>query len=327
MIELQTSRLHLTPITLEDQPALAALWSDPLVTRYLPGGEPYAPATVQAEVEGMAAHWQQHGYGMFGVRWQGKPELLGYCGFQQLHVGPGGISAEAAQRWGSEIEIAYGLAQAAWGQGVASEAATACQHLAFQGLRLPRLAAAIHPENHASGRILQDRLGMRPAPEMDFYGQCPHFVITSAEAAASAPAYTLLSDDAAWLDVDAVCALLGKAYWASQRTRAAIERSIQHSMNFGLYAAKTDGYTQVGFCRVVTDRVTFAWLCDVFIDETQRGRGLGKWLAGAPLRHPELRSMRRWLLATRDAHGLYRQHGFVELNAPERWMEKFNPDV
>jgi len=75
---------------------------------------------------------------------------------------------------------------------------------------------------------------------------------------------------------------------------------------------------------VVTDYATFAWLCDVFVEEAYRGRGLGKWLVETTLSHPDLRGLRRWLLATRDAHELYRQFGFAEFGAPRRWMERLN---
>ena len=82
---------------------------------------------------------------------------------------------------------------------------------------------------------------------------------------------------------------------------------------------------QVGFARVVTDYTTFAWLCDVFVAEEARGQALGKQLVESVLAHPELQGLRRWMLATRDAHELYRRFGFRELAAPERWMERFQP--
>lgn len=86
-----------------------------------------------------------------------------------------------------------------------------------------------------------------------------------------------------------------------------------------------DGERQIGLARVVSDFAIFAYLCDVFIHEDYRGQGIGKWLMATVLSHPDLQGMRRWTLATRDAHGLYRQFGFTQLNNPERWMEKFNP--
>jgi len=129
-----------------------------------------------------------------------------------------------------------------------------------------------------------------------------------------------ISTDPSRLDLDAICGFLARAYWASDRPRDRIERSLANSLVFGLY----DGTKQIGLARVVTDYATFAWLCDVFIDEAYRGRDLGKWLVDSVLSHPDLQGLRRWLLATRDAQGLYSQFGFEPLKNPERWMQKYN---
>jgi GNAT superfamily N-acetyltransferase len=130
----------------------------------------------------------------------------------------------------------------------------------------------------------------------------------------------IISTDPARLDVDAIADMLRRAYWAQGRTPEMIARALQHSLAFGLY----DGSRQIGLARVVSDYVTFAWLCDVFIHEEYRGRGLGKWLMETVHSHPDLQDLRRWMLATRDAHGLYNQFGWVPLDHPERWMMKFN---
>jgi GNAT superfamily N-acetyltransferase len=101
-----------------------------------------------------------------------------------------------------------------------------------------------------------------------------------------------------------------------------VQRSIEHSLCFGVYA----GGEQAGFARVVTDYATFAWLCDVFILEAYRGRGLSKWLVETIVAYPDLAGLRRFLLATRDAHSLYQHYGgFTPLQAPDRWLERFNP--
>lgn len=129
-----------------------------------------------------------------------------------------------------------------------------------------------------------------------------------------------ISDDASRLDVDAICDFLSRSYWANKRPRDLIEKSIQHSLNFGVY----DNSKQIGFARVVTDRAVFAYLCDVFIHEQYRGHSLGKWMMECILAHPDLQGLRRWCLLTQDAHGLYQQFGFTELNDPVRWMEKYD---
>lgn len=131
--------------------------------------------------------------------------------------------------------------------------------------------------------------------------------------------YTI-STDPARLDIDAIAAMLTRAYWAQGRTREMIARYVQHSLVFGIY----HGEKQIGLARIVSDYTTFAWLCDVFIHEDHRGKGLGKWLMETIHSHPDLQGLRRWLLATRDAHGLYKQFGWTPLDNPERWMNKFN---
>ena len=131
--------------------------------------------------------------------------------------------------------------------------------------------------------------------------------------------YTI-STDRARLDIDAIADMLTRAYWAQGRTREMIARYVQHSLVFGIYHAEK----QIGLARIVSDYTTFAWLCDVFIHEEHRGRGLGKWLMETIHGHPDLQGLRRWMLATRDAHGLYEQFGWTPLDNPERWMNKFN---
>lgn len=127
----------------------------------------------------------------------------------------------------------------------------------------------------------------------------------------------LISTDTALLNLEAIGELLGTSYWAPERPIELIRRSIEHSLVFGVY----DGEQQIGFARIVTDYAVFAYLCDVMIADSYRGQGLGKWLVDSMLAHPEVQSVRRWLLITRDAQGLYSQFGFVGLEEPERYME------
>jgi len=112
-----------------------------------------------------------------------------------------------------------------------------------------------------------------------------------------------------------------QSYWGQGRALETVQRSLDHSLNFGVFKDNQ----QVGFARVVTDFATFAWVADVFILAEHRGQGLAKWLMETILAHPELQGFRRWVLATKDAHELYRQFGFVELKRPERWMERPDP--
>ncbi|MEP6993179.1 MAG: GNAT family N-acetyltransferase [Acidobacteriota bacterium] len=126
-----------------------------------------------------------------------------------------------------------------------------------------------------------------------------------------------ISTDRDRLDHAEIHAFLGSSYWAAGIPRAVLDRSIQNSLPFGVY----DGPRQVGFARVITDYATFAYVADVFVLPTHRGKGLAKWLMEVIRAHPDLHGLRRWMLVTRDAQDLYRKTGFRELEAPARYME------
>jgi GNAT superfamily N-acetyltransferase len=133
----------------------------------------------------------------------------------------------------------------------------------------------------------------------------------------------LITTDKERLDIPTIHTYLTRSYWAAGVPIEIVKESIEHSLNFGLF----QGDRQVGFARLITDYATFAYLSDVFILESYRGRGLSKWLMQVIVAHPQLQGLRRWMLFTRDAHGLYRQVGFSSLQAPERAMERFFPDI
>ena len=134
--------------------------------------------------------------------------------------------------------------------------------------------------------------------------------------------YTITTDPAR-VDLDVVHGFLAASYWAKDIPREVVRRSIEHSLNFSLW----HGPDQVGFSRVITDYATFAYLGDVFVLEPHRGRGLSKWMMEVVVGHPRLQGFRRWVLLTRDAHGLYRQFGFAAIAVPERYMERWDPEV
>ncbi|MGB8510342.1 MAG: GNAT family N-acetyltransferase [Pyrinomonadaceae bacterium] len=136
-------------------------------------------------------------------------------------------------------------------------------------------------------------------------------------------AYTI-STDPARLDLALIHRFINEeSYWGQGRAIEVVRRSIENSLPFGIY----EGARQIGFARVVTDYATFGWVADVFIVTEYRGRGLSKWLMEVILSHAELQGFRRWVLATKDAHELYRQFGFIELHRPERWMERPDPQM
>lgn len=134
----------------------------------------------------------------------------------------------------------------------------------------------------------------------------------------------VISTERGRLDVETIHRFISEeSYWGKGRAIEVVRRSIEGSLPFGLY----HGERLVAFARVVTDYATFAWLADVFVLEEFRGQGLGRWLVKTILAHPELQGFRRWVLATKDAHEIYRPFGFQELKRPERWMERPDPQM
>jgi GNAT superfamily N-acetyltransferase len=117
--------------------------------------------------------------------------------------------------------------------------------------------------------------------------------------------------------------LIEESYWAKERSFRQTETAIKNSLPFGVYKGKN----LIGFARVVTDYATFAYLGDVFILEEYRGKGLSLWLMETIVNHTDLQGLRRWVLATKDAHALYEKYGFTALKHPERWMEKAAPNA
>ncbi len=133
-----------------------------------------------------------------------------------------------------------------------------------------------------------------------------------------------ITTDISRIDLDRVHDWLArKSYWAGEMPRQVFDRAVAGSLCFG---ALQRGVT-VGFARVVSDRATFAYLSDVFVDPARRGRGISKAMMAAVVAHPALQNLRLWLLATADAHGLYAQYGFTPPAVPQRYMERRDPDV
>ncbi len=133
----------------------------------------------------------------------------------------------------------------------------------------------------------------------------------------------VISTDRERLSLDVIYEFLTNCYWAQGIPREVVARSIEHSLCFGIY----DGDGQVGFARVVSDFATVAYLGDVFVLGSHRGRGLSTWLMECIVQHPALQNLRRWILLTRDAHGIYSRFGFTPLQKPDRYMELHRPNV
>ena len=134
----------------------------------------------------------------------------------------------------------------------------------------------------------------------------------------------VISTDPARLDLDVIHEFLTNCYWSKGIPRDVVARSIQHSLCFGIYDSSG---AQVGFARVISDLATVAYLGDVFVLESHRGRGLSKWMMECITQYPALQGLRRWILLTQDAHGLYSKFGFTPLKSAERYMELHRADV
>ncbi len=129
-----------------------------------------------------------------------------------------------------------------------------------------------------------------------------------------------ISTDKSKIDIEYVHGFLSNSYWSPGVPMQTVKKAMSGSLCFGVY----ENDKQVGYARIITDTATFAYLADVFIDENYRGKGLGKWLIKVILQHPDLQGLRRIILATKDAHALYAQFGFVPFATPERWLA-FSP--
>ncbi|WP_192822284.1 GNAT family N-acetyltransferase [Rufibacter sp. LB8] len=132
-----------------------------------------------------------------------------------------------------------------------------------------------------------------------------------------------LSFDKTQLQLDVIHGFLTESYWAKGISIDLVAQAVEHSLCVGVYA----GTKQVAFARLITDYTTFAYLCDVFVLEDYQGKGLGKWMVQALREHPRLGNLRRWLLATTDAHSLYAPFGFTPLAMPERFMQVHMPNI
>ena len=133
----------------------------------------------------------------------------------------------------------------------------------------------------------------------------------------------VISTEKEKLDIDFVHSFLTLSYWAEGISKEIIKKSVEGALCFGVF----ENDKQIGFARMITDKATFAYLADVFIIEDYRNLGLSKWLMEVIMSHPDLQGLRRMMLATRDAHGLYEKFGFTPLTNVDRWMHIHNPDI
>ncbi len=297
---LVTARLTLRPFTEADAGPLHRILNEEGILRYFPRPDPPDLARVQRLIAGQIEHWAEHELGWWAVELRSTGELLGWNGLQYLPET-------------QEVEVGYLLDKQHWGHGLATEGAQAALRFGAETLGLGSIVGIVHPENLASQRVLE-KAGLTFVNEADYFGMHVRRYV----AVAYRHREYNISTDPARLDAGFVHDFLAhSSYWAQDRPLAVVRRALEGSLCFGVYR----GAEQVGLARVVTDYATFGWVCDVFIAEAHRGRGLGKWLIECVVTHPDLRGLRQILLATRDAHELYQRYGgFASLPVPEKWM-------
>ena len=297
---LNTARLTLRPFTERDVEPLHRILTQDDMLRYFPRPEPPDLARVERLVTEQLRHWEEHGLGWWAVELRSTGELLGWSGLQYLPET-------------DEVEVGYLLSRPHWGRGLATEGAQTALRFGFETLRLSTIVGIVHPENTASQRVLA-KAGLSFVNEAEYFGMHVRRYVAVVYRRGGYD----VSTDLARLDSEFIHGFLDRSsYWAQGRPIEVVRKSLAHSLCFGVYA----GEEQVGLARVVTDYATFAWVCDVFIAETHRGHGLGKWLIECVVTHPDLRGIKQILLATRDAHELYRRYGgFDSLPAPEKWL-------
>jgi GNAT superfamily N-acetyltransferase len=132
-----------------------------------------------------------------------------------------------------------------------------------------------------------------------------------------------ITTETSFFNIEFIHAFLSQSYWAENIPIETVQKSIENSLCFGVFHLGR----QIGFARVISDKATFAYIADVFIEEAYRGQGLSKWLMEEIMAHPDLQGLRRMMLATRDAHGLYAQFGFESLTFTDRWMQIHKPGI
>lgn len=172
---IETDRLTLRQVVAEDFDRFVRLFADPMVTRYLPEMGKSPEKTIRSEIKFMISHWAKHGFGNFSVFARDSGMFAGYCGVQELHAQPGGLAPEDLPE-PNEVELLYGFARPFWGLGMASEVAAAVLRFGFESVHLDRVVAAIHPDNTPSQNVLR-KMGMAPDPSLNYYRDCPHFVL------------------------------------------------------------------------------------------------------------------------------------------------------
>lgn len=231
-------------------------------------------------------------------------------------------------REGKPQHRGFWLGKKFWGQGYMTEAVHPVMDYAFNHLGFDKLIFANAVGNLKSRRVKEKTgaklIDVTPAKFVNpKYTEHEIFELKKEDWKKPDEKYFLFSSDKNLLKIDQIYALLVNAYWYKGISKETLQKPIEGSLCFGAYA----GSNQVAFARVVTDGATFAWLCDVIVDDSYKGQGLAKELMRFIQADPRLQNLRRFCLATKDAHGLYAQFAFKVTETPQNWMEIKNNDV
>lgn len=306
---LVTNRLILRAVSIHDIPLYQKHFSDYEVIQHLAAQVPwpYPEDGVKRFLENFIFPTQGKIQWLWGIFEKEKPMDI--------------IGAVHLWREGKPENRGFWVGKKYWGKGFMTEAVTPVIDYAFYHLGFEKLVFTNAVGNSRSARVKEKTgaklVDQKPAQFVNSkYTEHEIWELQKEDWKTENP-YIIIDSDKDLLKVDQVHQLLANTYWAKGIPKEIVARSIENSICFGIY----QNNQQFGFARVVTDKATFAWICDVIIDEKHRGQGLSKELMRNILQHPGLQSLRRICLATKDAHGLYTQFNFKITETPQNWME------
>ncbi|MFN8354535.1 MAG: GNAT family N-acetyltransferase [Spirosomataceae bacterium] len=320
---LETDRLSLRRFTQADFDLIHALHTDPAVMQFIKS--PDTPVETQAYLDRVL-----EGY-------QNEP-LVGRMAVIEKASGVFvGIAIVKYFNESHDIEIGYLLNKTFWRKGYATELTRALIQYCFDTVGAQRVVAVCMTGNEGSWRVMEKagmrRVGFTYLPQY----QSHDILYEVVRQQPSPPLYQtplylncfatqqgeyLLTTDKSLLNLSVIFNYLHhESYWAKGIPMEKVERSFNNSLTFGIIHQGQ----QIAYARVISDFATFAYLADVFVLPAHRGQGLSKWMVQHIMQYPDLQGLRRWILATQDAHGLYAHYGFELLSSPERWMHIFRP--
>lgn len=321
MRQLETQRLLLRPFTWDDFENLYQINSNPEIMRYI--RSPETREQTQESLKKIIDDYEKFpALGRLAIIEKSTNTFIGLCLLRHYEID-------------GEIEAGYVLTKQYWGKGYATEAMQELLRYGFDDMKFDCIVAVCMPTNEASWRVME-KVGMRRVGYVYIYNNhdlkyeirrnqssLPNYIepIHHRSFTREKDGY-LLTTDKSKLHLGVIFNYLHhESYWAKGIPKNKVEQSFNNSLTFGILKEGN----QVAFARIISDFATFALLADVFVLPEHRGQGLSKWLVQIIMQYPDLQGLRRWSLATHDAHTLYAQYGFELLPNPERWMQIYTP--